>query len=80
MGSLNTKFHKKIFIYNKVIQLWKFSNSSIDKIQPKILVTLENSKFLILQMLADIQAFNMKYVSFFNLDSFQSYVWFSNVS
>ena len=80
MGSLNTKFHKKIFIYNKVIQLWKFSNSSIDKIQPKILVTLENSKFLILQMLADIQAFNMKYVSFFNFDSFQSYAWFSNVS
>ena len=64
MGSLNTKFHKKIFIYNKVIQLWKFSNSSIDKIQPKILVTLENSKFLLLQMLADIQSFNMKYVSF----------------
>ena len=80
MGSLNTKFHKKIFIYNKVIQLWKFSNSSIDKIQPKILVTLENSKFLILQMLADIQAFNMKYVSFFNFDFFQSYAWICNVS
>ena len=79
MGSLNTKFHKKIFIYNKVIQLWKFSNSSIDKIQPKVVVTLENSKFLILQMLADIQALIWSMYHFLTL-TLQSYAWFSNVS
>ena len=44
-----------------------------------MLVTLEILKFLILEMKADFQAFQMAYISFFDFKYSQSCILFSNV-
>ena len=72
------KFQQIIFANNRIIQVLISLEYTLLNIIPKSLVTLQFLKFLILQIKAYIQGFQMRYQSFLGHWYPNSYSWFSD--
>ena len=76
MHSLNIKLQEKIFIFNKVIQVWNFINFGMPEIIPKNLVTLRFLKFLYQVLIGTYKMFQMRYWPNFYVDPTYSNAYF----
>ena len=72
------KFQQIIFALNRIIQVLISLEFTLLNIIPKSLVTLQFLKFLIVQIKAYIQGFQMSYQSFLGHWYPNSYSWFSD--
>ena len=72
------KFQQIIFALNRIIQVLISLEFTLLNIITKSLVTLQVLKFLIVQIKAYIQGFQMRYQSFLGHWYPNSYSWFSN--
>ena len=72
------KFQQIIFALNRIIQVLISLKFSLFNTIPKSLVTLQFLKFLIFQIKAYIQGFQMRYQSFLGHWYPNSYSWFSD--
>ena len=72
------KFQQIIFALNRIIQVLISLEYTLFNIIPKSLVTLQFLKFLIVQIKAYIQGFQMRYQSFLGHWYPNSYSWFSD--
>ena len=72
------KFQQIIFALNRIIQVLISLEFTLLNIIPKSLVTLQFLKFLIVQIKAYIQGFQMRYQSFLGHWYPNSYSWFSH--
>ena len=72
------KFQQIIFALNRIIQVLISLEFTLLNIIPKSLVTLQFLKFLIVQIKAYIQGFQMRYQSFLGHWYPNSYSWFSD--
>ena len=72
------KFQQFIFAGIRIIQVWISLKYTILNIIPKSVVTLQFLKFLIFQIKAYIQGFQMRYQSFLGHWYPNSYSWFSD--
>ena len=72
------KFQQIIFALNRIIQVLISLEFTLLNIIPKSLVTLQFLKFLIVQIKAYIQGFQMGYQSFLGHRYPNSYSWFSD--
>ena len=72
------KFQQIIFALNRIIQVLISLEFTLLNIIPKSLVTLQFLKFLIVQIKAYIQGFEMSYQSFLGHWYPNSYSWFSD--
>ena len=72
------KFQQIIFALNIIIQVLISMEYTLFNIIPKSLVTLQFLKFLIFQIKAYIQGFQMRYQSFLGHWYPNSYSWFSD--
>ena len=73
------KFQQIIFALNRIIQVLISLEYTLFNIIPKSLVTLQFLKFLIFQIKAYIQGFQMRYQSFLGHGYPKSNSWFSDV-
>ena len=72
------KFQQIIFALSRIIQVLISLEYTLFNIIPKSLVTLQFLKFLIVQIKAYIQGFQMRYQSFLGHWYPNSYSWFSD--
>ena len=72
------KFQQIIFALSRIIQVLISFEYTLFNIIPKSLVTLQFLKFLIVQIKAYIQGFQMRYQSFLGHWYPNSYSWFSD--
>ena len=72
------KFQQIIFALNRIIQVLISLEYTLFNVIPKSLVTLEFLMFLIIQIKAYIQGFQMRYQSFLGHWYPISYSWFSD--
>ena len=72
------KFQQIIFAFNRNIQVLISLEYTLFNIIPKSLVTLQFLKFLIVQIKAYIQGFQIRYQSFLGHWYPNSYSWFSD--
>ena len=75
---MNMKFQQIIFALIRIIQVLISLKYTLLNIIPKSLVTLQFLKFLIFQIKAYIQGFQMRYQSFLGHWYPNSYSWFSD--
>jgi len=72
------KFQQIIFAFNRIIQVLISLEYTLLNVIPKSLVTSQFLKFLILQIKAYIQGFQMRHQSFLGHWYPNGYSWFSN--
>ena len=73
------KFQQIIFALIRIVQILISLKFTLLNIIPKSLVTLQFLKFLIFQIKAYIQGFQMRYQSFLGHGYPKSYSWFSDL-